>query len=43
MSGKIFGVGIALSMLGLGYFFPVVIPVSAILVILAGVLMVLDK
>jgi hypothetical protein len=43
MSGKIIWTGVALSMLGLGYFFKPVIIVGAVVLCIGVVLMWLDK
>jgi len=43
MSGKIMWTGLGLSALGLGWFFPVVAPLGAILLVFGVVLLWLDK
>jgi hypothetical protein len=43
MGTKVFFVGIGLSTLGLGYFIPLLIPASAIVVMVGVVMIVLDK
>lgn len=40
---KVFLVGIGLSPLGLGYFIPVLVPAAAVVVVVGGLMVLLDR